>query len=81
MPWQKPDIVAQGKQFLANGVDQLLVVAARKVCTADGAPEDHIPHDGKMEFWMVKNDMAPGMPRTMIDSEGLLADGNRIAFL
>ena len=81
MPGNKPNVIANGKQLFANGVNQLLVITPGEIGATDRAGEDYITYPRKLGLAVQKNDVAGGMPRTVDDLEGLLAHGDRIAIL
>ena len=70
---------AQGPEFLGDGVNEVGVVAPRKVCPADGALEQHIADNRQLGGGVMKDNMARRMARTMDDIEYERADGHLVA--
>lgn len=48
MPWNENGLVTHGPQTLNDAVDELLVVALRKVRAADAAGKQHIPTNARL---------------------------------
>src|SRR5690606_29393781 len=75
------DVVAQRPELVADRVDQVRMVAARKVRPADRAVEQDVAHDREPRLPMEEHDMAGRVARAMDDLERLFAEIHRVAVL
>src|SRR3546814_199811 len=76
---QEDGVAAERPQLPRDRIEQLPVVAARKVRAADRTLEQHVADDRQLRRRVVEDDMARRVPRTMDDIEGQVADRHRIA--
>ena len=72
-------LIAQGPEPLGDGIEQLLMVAAGKICPPDRALEQHIADQRQMAGGMVEDNMAGCVARAMIDIEHQPPDCHLIA--
>src|SRR3546814_20754826 len=72
-------VAAERPQLPRDRIEQLPVVAARKVRAADRTLEQHVADDRQLRRRVVEDDMARRVTRTMDDIEGQVADRHRIA--
>src|SRR3546814_9321432 len=79
MPRQKGRVAAKRPQLARNRIEQLLVVAARKVGAPDRSLKDHVADDRELRRRMMKHDMPRRVPRTVDDVDLKIAAGDRIA--
>ena len=81
--WRRvPDethVVAQGKELVADRVDQRRVVAARKVGAADRALEQHVADEGQLCFRLVEHHVAGRVAGTVQHGETQRTDFDRVA--
>src|SRR5690242_20967412 len=71
--------VAHRPQPFRDGVDELLLVAVRKVPAADRAAEKHVPHERQLRFAVMEDDVAWRVPGAVADVEGEIADARMVA--
>ena len=79
MPGYETDIVAQREEFFTDRIEQVLVIAAGKVGTANGAAEQDIADDGKALVGGEKNHVPGSMARGVYHLQFMLAYPDRIA--
>lgn len=65
-------VVGQGKQFAPNVVNQVLMVAARKIGTPNAFVKQNITCNQEFHFSAIKHHMPRGMPRDMQDFKTVL---------
>ena len=70
------DIVPQRPQLLADRMEQLVVIAARKIGTADRAAEQHVAHEGHLGRAIDEHDVARRMAGTVHDVQSEVAQGH-----
>ena len=67
MPWNYERGVRQGKQSLADALDKLRVVTARKIRASYRAGKERVSGDQKMVRWDVEAETAFGVARRVND--------------
>ena len=72
-------VVAHWPKLLGNRIEQLLVIATRKVGPSDRSLKQYVADNRELRFGMVEYDMARGVARAMADIEGQLADRDGVA--
>ena len=73
--------VAEGPEIVDDRVDQLLMIALRKIGPPDRAAEQDIADKGELAGLMIDHDMARRVAGAVGDAEGLVAKGQRVAVL
>ena len=81
MPRDEAEIVAQREELLLNRIEELAVIAARKVGAADGSPKEHVADLRQSIRGVDEHHMARGVSRTMQHLQAFLADLDNIALL
>ena len=81
MPGNKADIVPQRKKLAADRIQQLLVIAAREIGTADRAFKKHIPDHGQAGIGGIENHVPGRVSRCVNDLQLVLTELDRIAVL
>lgn len=71
----------QRPEFLRYRVEELLVVAARKIGPSDRTTKQDIPDKGEPAWLVIDHDMAGRVPRRVHNSEALATQFQRIAFI
>ncbi len=79
MPRHEGHIIAKRPKPVGDGVDQRLVVAARKIGAADRALKQHVAHNGEPARCVKEDDVTGRMARAMTNLKGLLAKRHGIA--
>ena len=69
MARQEGGLIPQGKESAPNGLEQLLVIATRKIGASDGACKQHIADDGEVVLGLVEHDVTWRMARAVDDIE------------
>jgi len=71
-------IVTQRQQFFGDGIEQVGMVALRKVSATNGTMEQHVTYNGQCRSGVVEHHMARCMARTMQYSQRQVADRDSI---
>ena len=77
--WNEHRVVTHGPQTLGDAIDQVLVVAARKIGAANAACKQHIADKRTFDLGRIKHHMAWRVPRAMAHLQGVLAEGDGVA--
>ena len=79
MTRQEQHVVAERPKLAGDRFDQQIVIAARQVGAANGAPEQYVADDGKPRGFVEIDDVSRRVARTVEDVEGQVADSDRVA--
>ncbi len=77
----KGNIIAKRKQLVADGADQAVLIATRKIGPADGALKQHIADKGDPVGRVDKHHMAGRVSRAMDDIEGQVTQRDLIVII
>ncbi len=81
MSGDETHIVTQREEFLLDRVDQVPMIAARKVGATDGALKEYVAHLGQTLAGMEEHHMPRCVTRAMEHLKLLLANGDDIALI
>lgn len=70
----KNSVIAHRPQPLGDAVNELLVVALRKVRAANAARKQHIPHKNAVNLGRIKHHMTRGVAGCVAHGKGLIAN-------
>jgi hypothetical protein len=73
--------IAQGPKFAGDGADEIAVIAAWKVGSADGTEKQDVAHHGEARAGVVQHYMSWGVPRGMNHVQNLCAHGDLVAIV
>ena len=79
MAGDEGDVVAERPQAVADRLEELVVIAAREIRSADRAPEQHVTHEGDLRRLVHEHDMARRMAGAVHHVEGRVAEAHRLA--
>ena len=74
-------VIAHGPQTLGDAVNQVLVIALRKIRATNAAGKQHIAHERALDLRRIKHHMPRRMARAMPHLQGVRAQGHRITVL
>ena len=69
MPADELVVVVQGHQFVGDAVEKLLMIASRKIGSADRAVKKNVAHQDEFVGVVDENDVTRGMARTVTNFE------------
>ena len=73
MPWNKHRIVPHRPEALCDAVNQVLVVAAWKVCATNASSKQDIANKSAFDFGRIKHHMAWGVAWAVAYLQSVLA--------
>ena len=72
-------VVAHGPQALGDAVNQILVIALRKIGAAYAAGKQHITHKRAFQFGRIKHHMTRGVSRAVAHLQAVCAQAHSVA--
>jgi hypothetical protein len=69
MAWNEDGVIAHGPQALSDALNELAMIALRKVCPSNAARKEHITYKSALNFGRIKHHMARRVARAVAHME------------